>query len=158
MHGAIRPSHIRQGRIMLCVVHYRMSSMRSRATRDGKSVPTISEIEALVPSPFRCEPCGRDMTWLREQGASIQVSLQHDRSGEVRLICLGCNTRHGAHPGDSFYRMPKGHKQCRSCKQVLPFSSFVVDRSRPIGLKGNCRTCCSTQWQRWNAGVAERAK
>ena len=95
------PSHIRQGRIHLCAKHYRISSMRTRAARDGKFVPSVKSIEDAIPSPFVCAPCGREMHWLRLGKASTQVTLQHDRCGDTRLLCLGCNTRHAQHPGDT---------------------------------------------------------
>lgn len=149
-----RPSHIRQGRIWLCAVHYRIANMRSRAKRDGKLVPTRQEIEALVPSPFVCGCCERPMTWLRQASATNQATLQHDRDGGLRIICLGCNTRHAVHPGDTFYDIPKGHKRCGGCEQVLPLSSFAIDRSRPIGRKGHCRACSSVAFKNWSQSHA----
>jgi hypothetical protein len=145
-----RRSHIRQGRIWLCAAHYRISSMRTRASRDGKPVPTRQGIEALVPHPFVCGCCARGMTWLRESGASRQATLQHDRNGGLRIICLGCNTRHAMHPGDSFYDIPAGQKRCGGCDQVLPVDAFAVDRSRPIGRKGRCRACASADFKKWS--------
>lgn len=145
-----RPAHIRQGRIMLCAVHYRISSMRARAKRDGKIVPSRAEIEALVPTPFVCFGCDRAMNWLRSDGASTQVTLQHDRSGHLRLICLGCNTRHALHPGDTYYEIPAGHKRCFDCEQVKPFEEFPVARSRPIGRYSYCRPCTSIRFKKWS--------
>lgn len=148
-----QPSHIRQGRILLCVKHYRFSGMRSRAKRDGKTVPTRDQLEAIIPEPFNCPACRRPMQWLRTLGASSQVTLQHDRSGELKLICLACNTRHAQHPGDSFYDIPEGKKRCPNCDQVLPLAGFAVDRSRPMGRKSFCRACSSvvhTLWRRKN--------
>lgn len=148
-----RPSHIRQGRILLCAMHYRFSSMRTRATRDGKYVPTRDEIESLIPSPFVCIGCSREMNWLRSDGASTQVTLQHDRSGKLRLICLGCNTRHAHHPDDSYYDVPDGHKRCGRCDRVLSREHFAVDKSRAVGLKAWCRKCSHdshTEWRKKN--------
>lgn len=146
-----RPSHIKQGRILLCALHYRMSSMRTRAKRDGKLVPSYAELEAAVPDDMVCAPCRRVMTWLRDQGASIQITLQHDRAGGFRFLCLGCNTRHGTHPGDTFYDLPKGSKRCPDCKSIKPISDFSVDRSRPIGRKSYCRGCASERHKEWRA-------
>lgn len=134
-----QPSHIRQGRINLCAMHYRISSMRSRAKRDGKLVPSREAIEAMANVSMSCFACGQEMHWLREEGASGQVTLQHDRDGSLRLLCLGCNTRHAQHPGDSYYDIPSDHKWCPDCGKVLPLSSFSIDRSRPIGRKSYCR-------------------
>jgi hypothetical protein len=149
-----RPSHIKQGRIVLCDQHYRMSSMRSRARRDGKKVPSRAQIEAMIPRPFVCGACERPMVWLRCHGASQQATLQHDRSGSMRIICLGCNTRHAQHPDDSFYAVPHGHKRCPDCEQVLPRKSFVADRSRPIGLRSYCRRCSSIRFKNWSTSHA----
>jgi hypothetical protein len=143
-------AHIRQGRIMLCAAHYRISSMRSRAKRDGKVLPDRKDIEAMIPSPFVCIGCSREMTWLRDRGASVQVTLQHDRDGSMRLICLGCNTRHAAHPSDTFYDIPSDQKFCPDCTRVLPRTSFAADRSRPIGLKSYCRECSSARFKKWS--------
>ncbi len=144
-----QPAHIQQGRILLCAVHYRISSMRSRARRDGKAVPTRHEIESMIPDPLVCIGCARPMNWLTSNGASSQISLQHDRSGTVRLICRGCNTRHSDHPGDTFYSLPADSKRCPSCCRVLPRGAFSIDRSRPVGLKSYCRPCSSTRHKQW---------
>lgn len=144
-----RAAYIRQGRIMLCLVHYRISSMRSRATRDGKFVPTRQAIEALIPTPFDCIGCRRAMDWSRAAGASSQATLQHDRSGAMRIICLACNTRHAQHPGDTFYDVPDGHKRCAKCDRTLPHGSFSRDKSRPLGLRSSCRDCNHTAHTKW---------
>lgn len=144
-----RDAHIRQGRIMLCAMHYRISSMRSRAKRDGKITPSREQIEFMVPSPFVCVSCERAMNWLRRDGASTQATLQHDRSGRVRIICLACNTRHAQHPGDSYYDLPEGHKRCAKCDRILPHSAFSTDRSRPLGLKASCRECSHKSHTTW---------
>lgn len=146
-----RPSHIKQGHILLCAMHYRIANMRTRAKRDGKLVPARVAIEALAPSPFECCCCQRPLTWLRENGASQQATLQHDRDGGLRIICLACNTRHAQHPGDTFYAIPGGHKRCPDCEQVLPLASFVIDRSRPVGRKSYCRPCSAARFKQWSA-------
>ena len=146
-----RLAHIRQGRLMLCATHYRISSMRSRARRDGKHTPNRREIEALITEPLTCSGCQRQMNWLRVDGASTQVTLQHDRGGSIRLLCLGCNTRHAAHPDDSFYSIPAGSKWCPGCRKTLLRDAFSRDRSRPIGLKSRCRQCVTAQYKKWNA-------
>lgn len=144
-----QPSHIKQGRIWLCRKHYRFSSMRSRAKRDGKQVPSRSELEGMVPTPFVCVGCSLPMTWGRENGASSQATLQHDRSGVLRIICLACNTRHAAHPDDTYYDIPSGYKRCAKCERVLPQERFSQDRSRPIGLKSSCRECSGSAHAKW---------
>lgn len=137
----------KQGRIWLCAKHYRFQQMRVRAKRDGKSVPSYQELEGMA---MRCPGCGVPMHWLISDGQrSGQATLQHDRSGLMRLLCLGCNVRHAAHPGDEFYHVPHEHKRCGACGDVKPFAAFVTDRSRPIGLKSSCRECSRVQHLEW---------
>lgn len=143
------PSHIRQGRIFLCAIHYRISTMRACAKRNAKATPTRQQIEGMIPSPFVCSCCKRPMTWLRETGTSQQATLQHDRSGEMRIICFACNTRHAQHPGDSFYAVPENHKSCPDCETVKPLEAFAVDRSRPIGRRSYCRPCAAKRFKKW---------
>jgi hypothetical protein len=150
-----RPSHIRQGRLLLCAMHYRMSSMRTRAARDGKSVPAIEVLERLAADSMICAGCGRTMHWLRSDGASGQATLQHDRSGAIRLLCLGCNTRHAQHPGDSFYEMRPGTKLCHDCGRALPLMAFATDRSRPLGRKAHCRSCAAARNRAWRRSRAD---
>ena len=148
------PAHIKQGRILLCQVHYRISSMRILAKRDGKVSPSRDEIEAAIPNPLICSCCDREMNWLRSDGASTQITLQHDRRGSIRLICLGCNVRHSVHPSDTFYTIPAGKKRCPDCEMVLPVADFSKDRSRPIGLKSYCRPCASIRNKSWRKARA----
>jgi hypothetical protein len=131
-------------------MHYRISSMRSRAKRDGKTVPTRSEIEGMAATMV-CIGCSRRMNWLRSEGASTQATLQHDRDGGVRLLCLACNTRHAQHPGDTFYGVASNEKWCPDCDQILPKGSFAKDRSRPVGLKSYCRPCAAARYRSWEA-------
>jgi len=142
-------AHIRQGRVMLCATHYRISSMRARAARDGKMVPTRDEIASLAAQSMTCVGCKRPMNWLRSSGTSTQVTLQHDRDGTIRLLCLACNTRHAQHPGDSFYTIPAAKKWCPDCGDVLPKADFCRDLSRPLGLKSYCRKCSAARHHKW---------
>lgn len=148
------PAHIQQGRILLCLKHYRMSSMRANARRYNKITPTLDELESLIPDPFVCIGCNRVMSWGRANGASRQATLQHDRSGKLRILCLACNTRHARHPGDTFYSISPDEKWCAGCSQVLPKTAFFRDRSRPCGLKGNCRECSKKAHTNWRVNNA----
>lgn len=148
-----QPAHKRQGNRKLCAMHYRIANMRSRAKRDGKTVPTTTQIETLA-ADMTCPGCGHLMHWLREEGASLQATLQHDRDGSIRLLCLGCNTRHASHPGDSFYLRKPGEKFCSKCMRFLSSSYFARDRSRPSGLKASCRACSAIQHKNWRTSRA----
>lgn len=135
-----RPSHIYQGR-WLCQMHYRIASMRAAAARRGKVSPSREEMEALVPNPFVCEGCHREMVWLQRDGASQQATFQHDRDGTLRIICLRCNSRHSTMPGDMFWEIPEGHKYCPSCAQVLPLTQFYSSPAFTTGALPSCIPC-----------------
>lgn len=139
----------KQGRIWLCAKHYRFQQMRVGAKRANKAVPSYEDLDEMLMS---CAGCGVLMHWLVTDGPrSQQATLQHDRSGAMRLLCLGCNTRHAVHPRDEFYDVPAEHKRCPACHVVKPFSAFAVDRSRPIGLKSSCKECSRVQHRDWVA-------
>lgn len=142
------PKHVKQGRISLCAMHYRISSMRACARRNGKLVPTRQEIEWFALN-MSCFGCGKEMHWLAVDGRKDQATLQHDRDGTIRLLCLSCNVRHSHNPDDSFYELPKNHKHCPDCEKVLPYSSFCKDKSRPVGLKSYCRGCAKNRHKQW---------
>lgn len=145
---------IRQGRIDLCAKHYRFQTMRTRARRDGKTVPSYNDLDDLIPAGMTCQCCKRGMNWRQSEGASTVITLQHDRDGALRLICLGCNTRHSVHEGDSFYVIPADMKFCPDCRMNLPIGSFSIDRSRPIGRKSYCRPCSAKRNANWRTSYA----
>jgi hypothetical protein len=128
-----------------CIPHYRMKQMIDDAKIDNKAAPTweaLSQLfDALIASGFRCPICDRPLNWLKKDGISTIVTLQHDRSGELRLLCLGCNVRHQFHPGDSFYDLPAGHKRCPMCKTVKPFAEFYPHKNQPNNRSSQCRPC-----------------
>lgn len=130
------------GNARYCVRHYRFATMRARARRDGKSVPSPAELERLLPLNMVCAPCGRTMNWLSNDGRSTVISLQHDRDGALRLICRACNTRHAHHPGDSFYELRAGERRCSSCRTVKPETDFYKATSgRWNHRMSRCKAC-----------------
>lgn len=139
----------KQGRQWLCVIHYRFQSMRTTAKRKGKSVPEYADLFNLIPPDMACPACRRAMVWTQAEGAARVVTLQHNRDGSHALICLSCNTRHAALPGDSFYDLPDGHRRCPGCEQTLPVASFATDRARSSGLKTYCRECANERHNKW---------
>lgn len=144
-------AHIKQGRIYLCAVHYRFSSMRTRAKRDGKDVPDYAYLESLVPNPFLCPVCKVSMNWLSKEGHSTVITLQHDRDGTMRLICFKCNMRHSNFPEDTYYELPENHWRCSACGCVKPLEEFPTDRSRPLGKKSYCKLCSNIRMRNWVA-------
>lgn len=145
-----QPRARRQGRIFLCAKHYRFQQMRTRAARDGKTVPSYWALDAMAAPGLICCGCQREMHWLVSDGPrSQQVTLQHDRGCTMRLLCLGCQVRHASHPGDEFYNVPVDHKRCPDCVAVLPLDRFSVDRSRPIGRASYCKECSRVRHAQW---------
>lgn len=127
---------------VFCSKHWRFNRMRYSARADGKTVPSFEQLEEMSRSMV-CH-CGRVMYWLSTDGpVSQQASLQHDRSGVMRLLCRACNTKHSDCPGDEFYTVPEEHRFCGQCKKLKPCSEFHVSRARPTGLASCCKACTS---------------
>ncbi len=146
------PSHIKQGRIWLCVKHYRFSTMRSTAKRFGKIVPSYQELEVLLSDTrgLVCKDCNRQMNWLSREGQSTVVSLQHYRSGKLALVCRACNTRHAKYKADTFCELPKDSKRCPSCGEIKKLSEFKGDFSgRWANRKTYCVPCSNKKHRDW---------
>jgi hypothetical protein len=134
----------------------------------GKKVPSRQELvdlfRKLIADGMKCW-CGKIMVWSGKRGQLNVVSLQHDRSGEIRLLCMECNQRHRAFPGDSFYKAPVGHKFCPQCLRVLPPEMFYRIR-RNGQLRSYCRECKKklngVAWakdgKRWSANSRKRKR
>lgn len=135
-----RVGHRFRGDRWLCVIHHRMDTMRATAKAKGKSVPSWAELDALftdlILRSLRCEVCDLAMRWAGRRGALDTVTLQHDRSGRVRLICMLCNQRHDDLPGDSFYELPPRSWRCSRCETVKPLTEFYKNRTG-----GVCKAC-----------------
>jgi hypothetical protein len=128
-------------KMRFCVKHYRFNSMRSRAMNSGKYAPSFEELENLIPKDFVCIGCGRKMVWLQKDDPSAVVSLQHDRDGTLRFICLACNSRHARFDGDTFYELPEGMKRCALCGKNKPLEEFVQRRDGWLGKTTRCKPC-----------------
>lgn len=128
-----------------CVVHYRIKQMRYDAQASGKTIPEATEISSMmdhwIENGLLCPVCKRKMNWLKKEGISTMLTLQHDRSGQYRLICLGCNVRHQNYPGDTFYDLPAGQEWCRTCEKTKPISDFYPRKSSRLGIRSSCREC-----------------
>jgi hypothetical protein len=140
----------KQGHQWLCERHYRFGQMRSTAARHGKSVPSHSELESLVPPGMLCPVCKRKMNWMAKQGHATVVTLQHDRSGARRMLCLSCNVRHASFSEDSFYVANHVMRVCPRCKRQLPRALFGKDnKSRWLNTNTYCQECRSEMHQEW---------
>lgn len=138
-----------------CAKHYRLSQMRRSAKYRGKAVPSCEFLESLLKELvlFHCPSCKCKMNWLGKDGMKTAISLQHDASGEIKLICLLCNNRHGQYPGDSFYSIPDGFKPCPGCKAVLPFSEFGSRKHRWNNTSTYCKGCYNARSRRRYAAI-----
>ena len=150
------PSFRKQGRIWLCVKHYRFQVMRTTAQRRGVSVPSYETMDDILPEDMACPGCARTMVWTQAEDRSRVLSLQHDRSGRILFLCRSCNTRHAHHDGDSFYDVPGGHKRCPGCNKALPYSDFTKDSRKFLGLKTYCRECSNERHREWARKNRER--
>jgi hypothetical protein len=134
-----------------CGKHYRFSQMTRFARTEGKTVPTEVELESLLPGDMSCPVCRRLMNWLAKDGKATQITLQHDRDGTHRLICLGCNSRHAQLPGDLLYQLTPGQKYCHGCKTIKSLGEFhrTNSKSVPVGRNSRCKLCTNAAHRDW---------
>lgn len=136
-------------RFKFCVMHYRFANMQSRAYASRKYAPTMKELKGLVPPGMICPSCDRLMVWSTGTVTSNLITLQHDRSGTIRLMCMACNSRHSRFEGDEFYNLPKDSKRCTLCKAVKPIEHFVKVKTGWLGRGVRCLPCHNEASQRW---------
>lgn len=119
----------------------RLRQMRRSARTRGKAVPTVEQLEAMLPVDMRCPCCSTQMVWKRCDGQTTVITLQHDRSGEMRLICFRCNARHGQFEGDVFYEFGAEHKLCVGCNTIKPLDQFWRNSMTVTGRFSRCISC-----------------
>jgi len=99
---------------------------------------------------WHCPVCGRKVNWLSKEGSSTVITLQHDRGGRMRLLCLSCNSRHASFDGDSFYEADDSRRVCPDCKRSLPLEEFSKDNSgRWYNINTYCRECRNKRLAAW---------
>ena len=154
------PAFRESGHIWLCYMHYRFQSMRTKAKYDGKEVPSYNDLKLLFDqlNPVMiCPICRRPMNWMAKDGRSTVITLQHDRSGVLRLLCMGCNARHGQCEGDSFYsEIGPNRKRCWRCKQVKTLEEFSTDRGRWSEKGTTCKECLYILNKTWRTKNREK--
>lgn len=108
-----------------CQKHHRFIQMRTDAKTHCKKVPSYKLLEQLLGhiENMRCPHCKRRMNWLRKESKFV-ITIQHDRSGRLRLLCMECNLAHSLCPGDTFYDIPLNKKWCSSCETVKSKKRF----------------------------------
>lgn len=154
-----------RGERWLCVIHNRIDTMRNSARASGQYVPTNEELACLVKDlisrGMQCESCTRVMQWAGKNGEGTTVSIQHDRSGRIRLICMLCNVRHDDLPEDTFYELPPNSWRCVGCKTVKPLTEFYPNKVGCV-----CKPCRKElnrkMWSRfgkqWSANSKAKGK
>ena len=111
-------------RNLYCPMHARFAQMRASSKYFGKEPPSYEWLHRNISKDMICPVCGIKMNWQAKDGRASIITIQHDRDGEMRLICMSCNSKHYFMPGDSFFKLPNGHRYCRRCDQVLPLENF----------------------------------
>jgi hypothetical protein len=146
-------SIVRHGRKNTCEKHNRFLQMQRAAKSDKKYVPSIYEIEKLIPFDMKCGDCNREMFFTAADGQSQSCCavLQHYRDGTLAITCMSCNTKHGQMVGDSYRDVPIGSKLCITCKTIKPLSMFCVRRDSkveyPMSKCKQCNHAAAKQWQ-----------
>jgi len=136
------PSHICDNRPM-CAKHYRFFQMKAACCKRKIANPSVSELERLLSGleDMRCPHCDRTMNWLRRDGSTTVITLQHHRDGTVGFLCMSCNSRDGGTKNGAFLRLPLDVKQCPGCLKSLPHTSFCQNKSTRDGRAVYCRSC-----------------
>ncbi len=143
------PAKMFRGRKRLCYMHDRFDTMRFNAKGQGKKVPTVPMLNdlaaKLIADQMRCPHCKRVTNWTSKQvGRMGVVSLQHDRNGKMRFLCLLCNMRHHRFPADTFYDFPLDWKYCNRCKTPKQREDFYESNRSTETIPGRnayCKKC-----------------
>lgn len=137
----------------LCPRHYRFLSMRESAKRRKVMIPSDEQLQSILDAAgLECPVCQRPMNWLRENRTQTVVTLQHDRDGTMRFLCMSCNCRHFAYEGDSFYEVGPDQKRCNHCGAVKPLAEFCTDNGGRWANKHNvCKPCAAKAHQEYIA-------
>ena len=147
------------GRSNLCEKHRRFIQMQKTAKSDKKYVPSLYEIEKIVPKDMSCQDCGISMHWIDNRNRSSGAILQHYRNGTLGIVCLSCNIKHGFMPGDMYRDIPRDNKLCVSCKSIKPLFMFNLrkDGKKPYPLS-KCKECCLIAHKKWRLENPEKYK
>lgn len=149
----------RHGRSNMCAKHSRFMQMQRTAKSDHKYVPSLYEIEKLVPADMKCQDCNTLMHWIDNDNRAAGAILQHYRNGTLGIVCLACNTKHGAMPGDSYKEVPEGHKLCTSCKTIKPLNMFNVRRDSKVPYPlSKCKQCSHEVLVKWRLANPDKYK
>lgn len=136
------PPVVKRNHSWMCQKHLTLANMRTNCRSKKKKCPSPEELDAIIPSDMKCPHCLRAMAWCRKESDKTNfITLQHNRSGSIQILCMRCNSRHLAAPGDSFYEIPDDHKFCCRCQTVKPRTEFHFRADRPGGNTSYCKPC-----------------
>jgi hypothetical protein len=143
----------------VCEKHRRFLQMQHTSKYDKKYIPSIYELEKLVPNNMECQDCGRVMHWIDDENRSSGAVLQHYRNGTLGIVCLSCNTKHGMMPEDSYKDVPPNHKLCTCCKIIKPLSMFNPRRDGKVEYPmSKCKKCNLQAHKKWRLKNPEKYK
>ena len=148
---------ILHGRKNVCSKHKRFLQMQHTAKADKKYVPSIYEIEKMVPKDMICQDCGCTMHWIDNDNRRHGAVLQHYRKGTLGIVCMSCNTKHGLMPGDSYRDVPKDHKMCITCRTIKPLDMFYKRKdSGNLYPMSKCKICNHEHYKSWREKNPEK--
>lgn len=149
----------RHGRSNMCDKHHRFNQMQKVAKMDKKKIPSLWEMESLVPKDMKCPDCKIEMHWIDDEKRSLGAVLQHYRDGSMAIVCHSCNVKHGHMPGDMYRDVPRDSKLCISCKVIKPLTEFNVrrDGAKPYPLS-KCKPCSKKVFLDWKKKNSDKYK
>lgn len=126
-----------------CFKCNRFNRMMGDAQKKNKYKPSWKELEELFPQNMICPVCDKQMIWHTKLGCLGDViSLQHNCNGNIILICQSCNVAHrNSHLGDEYFNIPKDHKYCPYCKNILLISKFCKCNRNRDKHNAICKQC-----------------
>lgn len=149
----------RHGRVNVCEVHGRLLQMQHAAKADKKYVPSLWELQALIPSGMICKDCNEVMHWVDGENRQRGAVLQHYRDGSLAIVCFSCNTKHGLMPGDMYRDILRGQKLCRACKTIKPIEAFSVRKdAKKVYPVSKCKPCSHNAYVAWRIANPDKYK
>jgi len=145
----------KQGQLYLCKKHYRFQRMRVMEKYNGKEVPSYKYLESL--NYKNCYKCKVKMNWLAKDGRKTMITLQHDRDGTIRFLCMSCNGRHANFKDDkSFYQDNPNKKLCHECGKIksLKFFHKYIGSFKKVAVY--CKKCMRKITKNWYKNNKEK--
>ena len=127
----------------------RFIQMRNNAKYTYGVAPSMDVLARLAEElvDMHCPVCNIQMAWKGVWGE--RVTLQHDRSGEIRLLCMNCNARHQMYEGDTFYIYWPHYANCIRCRSLMPIDAFRRNASKNNKKQSLCATCSYVLRKAW---------